>query len=230
MLGSKRSCSQIQSRNGSSFDPAGARAYRGGTSLATALATVSRARPVSLATSRCERPSTSTNRRTSAHCCTPTTRSSSRDHHDHARLNGQPDNARPPRPGLVFNRRDWTSIHSAPTPPAAAGPPLSGGYRGRGVPPELQAVVGGGDQAPFRAGSGSAAALEAVAAAVEPGVGEHRLDHALALGVEAAAAIGRQDATHERVEPAVPAGPGAFALAGVGRDQHLDPALDERVH
>src|SRR3954469_17948428 len=107
---------------------------------------------------------------------------------------------------------------------------LSGGYRGRGVPPELQEVVRRGDQAPFRARGGSAAALEAAAAAVELSVGEHRLDHALALGVEAAAAIGRQDATHERVEPAVPAGPGAFALAGVGRDQHLDPALDERVH
>jgi hypothetical protein len=85
--------SQIQSLNGSSFDPAGAREYRGGVSLATALATVSRARPVSLETSRCERPSTSTNRRISAHCCTPTTHSSSRDHNDHARLNGQPDNA-----------------------------------------------------------------------------------------------------------------------------------------
>ncbi len=37
----------------------------------------------------------------------------------------------------------------------------------------FEQVVGGGDQAPFRAGRGSAAPLEAVAAAVELGVGEH---------------------------------------------------------
>src|SRR5829696_369831 len=42
-----------------------------------------------------------------------------------------------------------------------------------------QEVVGGGDQAPLRAGRRSAAALEAVAAAVELGVAEDGLDHAL---------------------------------------------------
>lgn len=34
---------------------------------------MSRANPINRATSRCERPSTSTNRLTSAHCCTPST-------------------------------------------------------------------------------------------------------------------------------------------------------------
>jgi hypothetical protein len=50
-------------------------------------------------------------------------------------------------------------------------------------------VVRGGDQAPLRAARGSAAALEAVGAAVELGLGEHGLDHALAFGVEPAAVL-----------------------------------------
>jgi hypothetical protein len=85
--------------NRSSFDPAGIREYLGGVSLATALATVSRASPINRATSRCERPSTNTNRLTSAHCCTPSTPSSSRDPTpDRTRLKAQPDNSRLPRP------------------------------------------------------------------------------------------------------------------------------------
>ena len=47
----------------------------------TARATVSRAIPSDFATCRCERRSTSTNRRISAHCSTPTTHSSSPDPH-----------------------------------------------------------------------------------------------------------------------------------------------------
>src|SRR4051812_48148055 len=45
--------------------------------------------------------------------------------------------------------------------------PPSGGGRGGGVAVELDEVVGGGDQAPFGADCGSAAAEEAVVAAVE---------------------------------------------------------------
>src|SRR6185436_1183705 len=109
-------------------------------------------------------------------------------------------------------------------------PAGSGGQRGGGVAPELQQVVRGGDQAPFRAGGGSAAALEAVAAAVELDVGKDRFDHALALGVKTAAAIALKDAAHERVRAAVPARARALALAGVGRDEDLHAATDERVH
>ena len=84
-----------------------------------------------------------------------------------------------------------------------------------------------GDQPPFRARGGAAATLEAIAAAVELGVGEDRLDHALAFGVELAAAVGREHASHERVQTAVPAGPGALAFASVGRDQHHGSAAAE---
>jgi len=90
--------------------------------------------------------------------------------------------------------------------------------------------VGGGDEAPFRAGGGSAAALEAVAAPVEFRVGEDRLDHALAFGVETAAVVGVEHAAHEGVKAAVPARAGALALAGVGQDQHLHAAADDRIH
>ena len=54
---------------------------------------------------------------------------------------------------------------------------------GRGGAPELEQVVGGGDQSPFRAHRGSSSTLEAVAATVELGVAEDRFDHALAFGV-----------------------------------------------
>jgi hypothetical protein len=46
----------------------------------------------------------------------------------------------------------------------------------------------------------------------------------LALAVELAAAFAGEDSAHERVEAAVPAGSGAFAALGVGRDQDLDAA------
>src|SRR4051812_50096952 len=83
---------------------------------------------------------------------------------------------------------------------------LSGGYRGRGVPPELQEVVRRGDQAPFRARGGSAAALEAAAAAVGISVGEHRPRHAPGVGGEGAAPRGRPGAAPERAEAAAPPG------------------------
>ena len=71
--------------------------------------------------------------------------------------------------------------------------------------------------------------MEAVDAAVELGVGEHRLDHRFALGVERAALLACKDAAHERVAPALPTGTGALALAAIGRDQDLDAVLDDRV-
>jgi hypothetical protein len=114
--------------------------------------------------------------------------------------------------------------------PDAALPVVSGGHRGDGVPPELQQVVGGGDQAPLRAGRRSAAALEAVAAAVELRVGKDGLDHALALGVKAAAAVAIKHPAHEAIEAAVPARAAALALAGVGRDQDRHAAIDDRLH
>jgi hypothetical protein len=61
-------------------------------------------------------------------------------------------------------------------------------------------------------------------------VGEDGFDHALALGVELAAEVGGEQAPHERVKAAVPARAGALALAGVGRDQHPDSAVDQAVH
>jgi hypothetical protein len=52
------------------------------------------------------------------------------------------------------------------------------------VSPEFEQVVGGGDQSPFGAGGRSASSVEAIHAAVELGVAEHRLDDLLALAVE----------------------------------------------
>jgi hypothetical protein len=47
--------------------------------------------------------------------------------------------------------------------------------------------------------------------------------------VERAAGVGREHAAHERVAAAVPAEPGAFAFAGVGRDHHLRAAASDLV-
>ena len=91
------------------------------------------------------------------------------------------------------------------------------GGRGRQlVAVELEEVVGGGDQPPFRAAGGSSSSLEAVDAPVELGVSEDRLDHRLAFSVELAAGVGLEHAAHERVGAAAPAGPGALALRESG--------------
>jgi len=50
------------------------------------------------------------------------------------------------------------------------------------------------------------------------------------LAVELAAALGREDPSHERVKSAVPAGARALSALGVGRDQHRDPAIDDVFH
>ena len=99
IVGSAAGCSQIHSLNESSFDPAGAGTYLGGTSARIAFATVSRASPVSRATSRCERPSTSTIRLISAHRSTPTTHSSRSP--EQARLTAHPDTTARPRPQVA---------------------------------------------------------------------------------------------------------------------------------
>src|ERR687886_548359 len=86
---------------------------------------------------------------------------------------------------------------------------------------ELQEVVGGGDQSPFRPARRSSAALEAVDPSVELRVSEYRLDQRGAFLVERLAGVGLKHAPHERVRAALPAGPWVFAVARVGRDQHL---------
>src|SRR4051794_32868987 len=59
------------------------------------------------------------------------------------------------------------------------------GCRGRQVVPvELQEVVGGGDETPFRADGRPAPAFEASGATVLLDIGEDRLDHHLAARVE----------------------------------------------
>jgi hypothetical protein len=69
--------------------------------------------------------------------------------------------------------------------------------------------------------------VEAIEAAVELRVAEYRLDELLSLSVELDAAVGVQDAAHERVQAAVPARSRRSAAAGVRRDQHLDPVGDD---
>jgi hypothetical protein len=55
---------------------------------------------------------------------------------------------------------------------------------------ELQEIVGGGDEPPFRPAGRSAAALEAADLAVELELAEDRLDGCLALAVKRAAVRG----------------------------------------
>src|SRR4051794_26694283 len=99
MPGSARSCPQIHSRYGSSFDTAGDRAYLGGDSAANARRIVLRCSPVRLLISRIDNRSTRCMRLISAHCCTPTTPSSSPDHRDQARVRTRPDEPTPRQVG-----------------------------------------------------------------------------------------------------------------------------------
>src|SRR4051794_1493794 len=104
----------------------------------------------------------------------------------------------------------------------------SGRVGGDAVVVELVEVVGGGDEPPFASACRSAAALEASDRAVGLDLAEHRLDGHLPVAVEAAPGGRGEDAAHEVVEPAGPAGPGALAQAGVGRDEDLDAVADDR--
>src|SRR6478672_7345476 len=111
---------------------------------------------------------------------------------------------------------------------AAGEPPLrSGCGGGELVVVELEQVVGRGDQPPFAARSGSAAALEAFDRAVELDLAEHRLDRDLALAVEVMAVRCREHAAHERVHAAGPTRPLASPQAGVRWHQHLDALAGE---
>ena len=66
---------------------------------------------------------------------------------------------------------------------------------------------------------GSASSLEAIEATVELRVREYWLDGLLAFSVERLAEFGFEDAAHERIRPAVPAGSGAFAFVSVWWDE-----------
>src|SRR3954465_11959090 len=99
MPGSARSCPQIHSRYGSSFDTAGDRAYLGGDSAANARRIVLRCSPVRLLISRIDNRSTPRMRLTPPHCSTPTTPSSSPDHRDQARVRTRPDEPTPRQVG-----------------------------------------------------------------------------------------------------------------------------------
>jgi hypothetical protein len=101
----------------------------------------------------------------------------------------------------------WTGVRSC----RRRGP--SGPRGGELVLVELQQVVGGGDQAPFRSDRRSSPSVEAVDAAVELGVSEDGLDQFLSLSVELGAVVGFKDAGHERVEAAVPSWASALAAA-----------------
>jgi hypothetical protein len=52
----------------------------------------------------------------------------------------------------------------------------------------------------------------------------------LAFSVERVAQGGFEHVAHERVGAAVPAWSGAFAFAGVGRDERGDALADDRLH
>src|SRR5215216_6212385 len=89
------------------------------------------------------------------------------------------------------------------------------GEGGDPVAVELEEVVAGGDEPPFRAAGRSSAALEASDLAVELQLTEDRFDRGLAPPVERTAIRGREHASHEVVEAAGPSGASAAAQAGV---------------
>lgn len=86
---------------------------------------------------------------------------------------------------------------------------------------ELQEVVGGGDQPPFRERGRSSSSLELVDAPVVLGLCEHRLDHRLSSSVEPVCILGRERLAHRRVPFALPSRPRGLALASVRRDENL---------
>lgn len=95
--------------------------------------------------------------------------------------------------------------------------PRSACWRGQLVSVELQEVVSGCNQAPFRANGRPAPSFEAVDPAVRLDLGEDGLDHALAFGVELAADLGGDHPSHEVVGPAESCLSGSVA-SGVGGD------------
>jgi hypothetical protein len=94
---------------------------------------------------------------------------------------------------------------------------------------QLQEIVGGGDEPPFRAAGRSAAALEAADLTVALELPENGLDRGLALAGERAAAGGSEHVSHEVIKPAGPSGARAAAQARVRRNEHLDAVGDDRL-
>ena len=107
--------------------------------------------------------------------------------------------------------------------------PLDGCER-QTVAVQLQEVVGGRDQPPFRPARRSSTALKAVDPSVELRVREDWLDCPLAFSVDRRPELGRKYAAHERVVAAVPTRPWCPALVGVGWDLDLGSAADDRLH
>src|SRR5439155_5536049 len=106
-----------------------------------------------------------------------------------------------------------------PTADRAVGAPsgavnASGWRGGSGGPPELEQVVGGGDQPPLGSAGGQSSSLEAVGAAVVFGLAEDRLDRLHALAVQRASKLGPQHGAHEVITAATEVGVGVLA-AGV---------------
>src|SRR3954454_11196845 len=95
---------------------------------------------------------------------------------------------------------------------------------------EFEDVVGGGDQSPFAADGGSAAALEAFDRAVELDLPEHGLDRDLALAVELSALGSREHAAHRVIGAAGPARPWALAQAAVGWHENRDALAGDVLH
>jgi dienelactone hydrolase len=95
---------------------------------------------------------------------------------------------------------------------------------------ELEEVVGGCDQAPFRPRGGTASSSQPGDPAVVFDLSEHRLDAASSFFVELAADLDREHAAHERVHAAFPAGAGAVADHRVGRHQHAEAIGEQVLH
>src|SRR5919197_1681582 len=82
--------------------------------------------------------------------------------------------------------------------------PRSGCCGGQLASVKLQEVVSRSDQPPFRASGRPTSSFEAIDPTVGLDLGEDRLDHALAFGVELAASLGGDHPAHEVVGPAEP--------------------------
>src|SRR3954453_22347692 len=100
----------------------------------------------------------------------------------------------------------------------------SGGGRGASGAPELEQVVGGGDELPFGLAGAAASPLEAIDPAEELGVGEDRFDDLLATPVERLPLGG----VEHRFDPVGfvalrwPECARLGALSVLGRDQNVD--------
>ena len=103
------------------------------------------------------------------------------------------------------------------------------GCRGRqGVSVELQEVVSGSDQAPFRPNGRPAPAFEAPRASVLLDVGEHRLDHSLAPGVELLARRRLERPSHEVVGAAEARPSRSLAAVRIRGDEWVMPRSRRR--